>query len=92
MPFSVAVDLVSGCKLKGGLWAAWFSVCKRFEWSGALPDGCRDGCSVCRIKPAVSPVVNDSSVSGPYEEHLNSGDQALVVLHPKVRDREVLLE
>ena len=40
----------------------------------------------------MSPVVDDSSVRSPYEEHLNSGDQALVVLHPKVRDREVLLE
>ena len=74
------------------MWAARFSVKKWFEWSGSLPDGSGDGCSVCRVEPAVSAVVDDGSIGSPYEEHLGSGDQALVVLHAKIRDREVLFE
>ena len=40
----------------------------------------------------MSTVVDDGSTGSPYEEHLDSGDQALVMLHAKVRDREVLFK
>ena len=46
----------------------------------------------CRIEPAVSTVVDDSGVSSSYEKHLNCGDQSLIVLHSKIRDREILFE
>ena len=88
----MAIDFVCSRKLECGLWAARFSIRKWFEWPGALPDGSSDGCSVCRIEPAVGTVVYDGSTGSPYEKHLDSGDQALVMLHAEVRDREVLFE
>ena len=92
MPFPVAFDLVCSCELECCLWVARFRVGKWFEWSGALPDGGRDRCRVCRIEPAVSAVVDDSRIGCPYEKHLNCGDQSLIVLHTEIRDGEILLE
>ena len=40
----------------------------------------------------MSAVVDDGSTGSPYEKHLDSGDQALVMLHAEVRDREVLFK
>ena len=57
-----------------------------------MSNGCGDRCGVCRVNSAVSAVIDNGSVRGANEEHLDGGDKALVVLHAEVGDREVLDE
>ena len=57
-----------------------------------MPYSSSDGCSVCSVTPAVSPIVGDCCIRGTDGEHLYGGDEPLGVFLAEFSQREVLLE